>query len=255
VTGQRDFVQSLGRGLTVMKALSVPAPGLTLAQVARDTGLTRAAARRFLLTLAELGYVRADGGRFALTPRVLELGHSYLSSLTLPELAQPHLRGLVEQVHESSSMSVLDGKDVVYVAREPTRRIMTVAIAVGTRFPAHVTSMGRVLLADMAPEVLDAFLDRIDLEPLTALTLTTADALRAEIERVRRQGYAIVDQELEQGLRSVAVPVRDPHGHAVAAVNVSAHATRKTLDGIRRELLPPLRATAARIEADLSGYA
>jgi IclR family pca regulon transcriptional regulator len=238
-----------------MKALSVPAPGLTLAEVARDTGLTRAAARRFLLTLAELGYVRVDGRRFALTPRVLELGHTYLSSLTLPELAQPHLRELVEQVHESSSMSVLDGSDIVYVAREPTRRIMTVAIAVGTRFPAHVTSMGRVLLSDMAPDALDGFLDGIDLEPLTAHTLTTADAIRSEIERVRRQGYAIVDQELEQGLRSVAVPVREPRGGAVAAVNVSAHATRKTLEGIRRDLLPPLRATAARIEADLSGYA
>jgi IclR family transcriptional regulator, pca regulon regulatory protein len=238
-----------------MKALSVPAPGLTLAEVARDTGLTRAAARRFLLTLAELGYVRADGGRFSLTPRVLELGHSYLSSLTLPELAQPHLRELVEQVRESSSMSVLDGSDIVYVAREPTRRIMTVAIAVGTRFPAHVTSMGRVLLADLAPDALDAFLELVQLEPLTAQTLTTESAIRNELERVRRQGYAIVDQELEQGLRSVAVPVRDQRGRAIAAVNVSAHATRKTLDGIRRELLPPLRATAARIESDLSGYA
>jgi IclR family transcriptional regulator, pca regulon regulatory protein len=239
----------------VMKALSVPAPGLTLAEVARNTGLTRAAARRFLLTLAELGYVRADGGRFSLTPRVLDLGHTYLSSLTLPEVAQPHLRELVEQVHESSSLSVLDGNDIVYVAREPTRRIMTVAIAVGTRFPAHVTSMGRVLLADVAPDALDAFLDAIELEALTAQTLTTEDAIRAEIERVRRQGYAIVDQELEQGLRSVAVPVRDQRGRAVAAVNVSSHATRKTLEGIRRELLPPLRAAAARIEADLSGYA
>ena len=238
-----------------MKALSVPAPGLTLAEVARDTGLTRAAVRRFLLTLAELGYVRVDGGRFSLTPRVLELGHTYLSSLTLPELAQPHLRELVEQVHESSSMSVLDGSDIVYVAREPTRRIMTVAIAVGTRFPAHVTSMGRVLLADLAPDVLDAFLEAAQLEPLTAQTLTTESAIRNELERVRRQGYAIVDQELEQGLRSVAVPVRDQRGRAIAAVNVSAHATRKTLDGIRRELLPPLRATAARIESDLSGYA
>ena len=255
MVSQRDFVQSLGRGLTVMKALSVPAPGLTLAEVARNTGLTRAAVRRFLLTLEQLGYVRADGGRFALTPRVLELGHSYLSSLTLPELAQPHLRELVEEVHESSSMSVLDGNDIVYVAREPTRRIMTVAIAVGTRFPAYATSMGRVLLADLPADALDAFLDDAPLEPLTTHTLTTPGAIRAEVERVSRQRYAIVDQELEQGLRSVAVPVRDQRGRAVAAVNVSAHATRKTLDGIRRDLLPPLRAAAARIEADLSGYA
>jgi IclR family pca regulon transcriptional regulator len=238
-----------------MKALSVPAPGLTLAEVARDTGLTRAAVRRFLLTLEELGYVRSQDGRFALTPRVLELGHSFLSSLTLPELAQPHMRELVEQVHESSSMSVLDGNDIVYVAREPTRRIMTVAIAVGTRFPAYATSMGRVLLADLPADALETFLGNAALEPLTRHTLTTPDAVRDEVGRVRRQGYAVVDQELEQGLRSVAVPVRDQRGRAVAAVNVSAHATRKTLDGIRRELLPPLREAAARIEADLSGYA
>src|SRR5262249_53837640 len=138
------FVQSLERGLSVIRALSAPGEGLTLAEVARETGLTRAAARRFLLTLQDLGYVRAEDRRFRLTPRVLELGYSFLSNLTLPEIAQPHLRELVHRVGESSSVSILDGLEIAYVAREPTRRIMTVAIAVGTRFPAYATSMGRV---------------------------------------------------------------------------------------------------------------
>src|SRR2546421_5460362 len=194
------FVQSLERGLSVIRALSAPGRGLTLADVARETGLTRAAARRFLLTLEQLGYVRAEDRRFALTPRVLELGYAFLSSLTLPQIAQPHLRELVERVHESSSVSVLDGHDVVYVAREPTQRIMTVAISVGTRFPAHATSMGRVLLAGLDDAKLDAFLERVDLRKLTPETLTEEGALRAELAQVRRQGWALVDQELEGGL-------------------------------------------------------
>ena len=161
-------MQSLERGLSVIRVLNVPAPGLTLTDVAREAGLTRAAARRFLLTLVDLGYVRCKDRRFSLTPSVLELGYSFLSSLTLPEIAQPHLRDLVQRVHESSSVSVLDGTDVVYVAREPTQRIMTVAIAVGTRFPAYATSMGRVLLAGLDDAELDAFFGRAELTPLTA---------------------------------------------------------------------------------------
>ena len=151
-------MQSLERGLDVIRALSLPGAGRTLSEVARDTGLTRASARRFLLTLEELGYVRSDDRRFVLTPRVLELGYAFLSSLTLPQIAQPHLRELVERVHESSSVSVLDGDEIVYVAREPTQRIMTVAISVGTRFPAHATSMGRVLLAGLPVPALESFL-------------------------------------------------------------------------------------------------
>jgi IclR family pca regulon transcriptional regulator len=247
-------VQSLERGLAVVRALSAPGPGLTLADVARQTGLTRAAARRFLLTLADLGYVRAVDRRFSLTPRVLELGYSYLSSLTLPEIAQPHLRELVEQVHESSSVCVLDGSEIVYVAREPTQRIMTVAIAVGTRFPAYATSMGRVLLSGLGDEELDEFLASTQLRPLTAGTLTDSNALRKEIRRVRRQGWALVDQELEDGLRSVATRICGPDGDVVAAVNLSTHASRRTLEAIRRELLPPLRATAASIERDLAAW-
>ena len=236
----------------MIRALSRPGPGQTLSDVARETSLTRAAARRFLLTLEDLGYVRADDRRFSLTPRVLELGYSFLSSLTLPELAQPHLRELVGRVHESSSVSVLDGDEVVYVAREPTQRIMTVAISVGTRFPAYATSMGRVLLADLSDAQLVDSLARAHRKKLTARTLTDEAELRAALEQVRHQGFAIVDQELEGGLRSVAAPIRDPRGRAVAAINISTHASRTTLDAIRGTMLPQLLATAARIERDLA---
>jgi len=245
-------VQSLERGLDVIRALSRPGPGRTLSDVARDTGLTRASARRFLLTLEELGYVRADERWFSLTPRVLELGYAFLSSLTLPQIAQPHLRELVGRVHESSSVSVLDGAEIVYVAREPTQRIMTVAISVGTRFPAHATSMGRVLLAGLTDGELDAFLAAAQLPSFTAATLTDRRRLRQELERVRRQGWALVDQELEDGLRSIAVPLRNQSGQVVAAMNLSTHASRRTPAGIRRELLPPLRRAAEAIEADLA---
>lgn len=249
---ERRFVQSLERGLAVIRALSLPGPGQTLSDVARDTGLTRASARRFLLTLEHLGYVRSDDRRFVLTPRVLELGYAFLSSLTLPQIAQPHLRELVERVHESSSVSVLDGTDVVYVARETTRRIMTVAISVGTRFPAYATSMGRVLLAGLGDPELDASLQASELRPLTASTLTDRTALRNEIRRVRRRGWALIDQELEEGLRAVAVPIRDSSGEVVAAINLSTHASRRTPAAIRQELLPPLLEAAETIAADLA---
>lgn len=245
------FVQSLERGLAVIRSFDAAAPELTLSEVARAAGLTRAAARRFLLTLVDLGYVRTDGRLFALSPRVLELGYAYLSSLSLPEVAEPHLERLGSEVHESSSVSVLDGGDVVYVARVPTSRIMTVAINVGTRFPAYATSMGRVLLAGLPADELDDYLARAALTRLTPRTATSATALRAEIERVRAQGWALVDQELEVGLRAVAAPIRDRTGRVVAAVNVSAHASRTSLDTMRRDLLPPLLAAATRIEADL----
>jgi IclR family pca regulon transcriptional regulator len=253
---ERDgaFVQSLERGLLVIRALNAPEPR-ALSDVARATSISRAAARRFLLTLEQLGYVRQTSGRFALTPRVLELGYAYLSSLTLPEVAQPHLQRLVEQVQESSSVSVLDGDDVVYVARVPTRRIMSVTISVGTRFPAYATSMGRVLLAGLPDDEVDAKLARADLRKLTARTITSVDDLRDEIKRVRRQGYAIVDEELEAGLRSIAAPVRDAAGAVSAAVNLSAQASRTTVADMKRRLLPRLRETAAAIERDLGAGA
>jgi IclR family pca regulon transcriptional regulator len=246
-----EFVQSLERGLAVIRAFDGEHPELTLSDVARVTGLTRAAARRFLLTLVDLGYVRTDGRLFALRPRVLELGYSYLSSLGLPEVALPHMEALAAQVHESSSLCVLDGKDIAYVARVPTHRIMTVAITVGTRFPAYATSMGRVLLAGLPQNVLDGHLSDGDFKQLTPKTITRADKLRAAIAKIAGQGYALVDQELEIGLRSIAVPVR-VRGKVVAALNVSMHASRGSSDAARRELLPPLRETADAIEADLA---
>jgi IclR family transcriptional regulator, pca regulon regulatory protein len=246
------FVQSLERGLAVIRAFDAAHPQLTLSEVAAVTGVTRAAARRFLLTLADLGYVRSDGRFFSLTARVLELGYAYLSSLSLPEVAEQHLEALVAEVNESSSMSVLDGGDVVYVARVPVSRIMRVAINVGTRFPAYATSMGRVLLAGLPDPELEAYLASVRLERLTARTVSSIAALRGELTRVRSQGWALVNQELEEGLRAVAAPVRDRTGRVVAAVNVSAHASRTSLEAMRRDLLPPLLKAAVRIEVDLA---
>lgn len=246
-----DRVQSLERGLLIIRALSDSEPQ-TLSDVARRTGLSRAAARRFLLTLHHAGYVRQSGGRYSLTPRVLELGYAYLSSLTLPEVAQHHLEALVEQVNESSSVSVLDGTEVVYVARVPTRRIMSVSISVGTRFPAYATSMGRVLLAGLDDEELTAVLARIEFKPLTGGTITAADELAREIETTRRLRYALVDQELEAGLRSIAAPIRDPSRRVAGAVNLSVHASRASVTMMKRSLLPPLLETAAAIERDLA---
>ena len=245
-----QFVQSLSRGLAVIRALNSPEP-MTLSDIARASELSRASARRFVLTLEELGYVQQSAGRFALTPRVLELGFAYLSALGLPEVAQPHMERLVETVRESSSVCVLDGESVVYVARVPTRRIMNVVISVGTRFPAYATSMGRVLLAGLDQEVCAELLDRIELVPLAHDTITTRPQLEAELERVRLAGYAIVDQELESGLRSVAAPIRDRRERVIAAVNLAVHATRVSVAEIRESLLGPLLETAAAIERDL----
>jgi IclR family transcriptional regulator, pca regulon regulatory protein len=246
-----DYVQSLERGLAVIRAFGAEHPELRLSDVARATGLTRAAARRFLLTLVRLGYVRQDGSSFSLRPRVLELGYAYLSALSLPEVAQPHMETLVGEVNESSSVAVLDDLDIVYVVRVPTRRIMTITIAVGTRLPAYATSMGRVLLAGLDPEALDERLDRIEIEPLTPTTVPDVKTLRQRIEEVRQAGWAAVDQELEQGVRSAAVPIRDATQAVVAALNVSVHATRMTMQALRREIVPKLLRTAEAIEVDL----
>ncbi|MEU7849049.1 IclR family transcriptional regulator [Micromonospora parva] len=252
-TRSPEFVQSLERGLAVIRAFDGDHPQLTLSEVARRTGLTRAAARRFLLTLVELGYVHTDGRLFSLRARILELGYAYLSSLSLPEVAQRHMEALVARVHESCSVSVLDGDEVVYVARVPTKRIMTVGISVGTRFPAYATSMGRVLLAAQPADWLDDYLATAQLRPLTRRTVTDPAKLRAVLTKIAAQGYAIVDQELEEGLRSVAAPIHGENGSVIAAVNVSAHATRGSFEMIRRELLPPLLAAAKRIEEDIRG--
>jgi IclR family transcriptional regulator, pca regulon regulatory protein len=244
------FVQSLERGLAVVRALNTP-EAQTLSDVAKTTGLSRAAARRFLLTLDHLGYVEQRDGRFSLTPLVLELGHSYLTSLGLPEVAQPHLERLVKEVQESSSVSILDDTDILYVARVHTRRIMTVSINVGTRFPAWATSMGRVLLADMPADQRAAILDRSPFQEFTDSTIADREGLEKELDKIARQGYAIVDQELEIGLRSVAAPIRRADGRATAAVNLSVQAATTSVKQIRDRLVDPLVETATAISHDL----
>ncbi len=246
-----DFVQSLDRGLAVIRAFGPDRERLSLSEVARATGLTRAAARRFLLTLVKLGYVRSDGREFSLRPKVLELGYAYLSGLALPDVAEPHLEELAARLHESSSISVLDGHHIVYVARVPTKRIMTVAISVGTRFPAYAASMGRVLLAALSADELDRYLAEAIFEAFTERTVTDPERLREVIAEVRRDGYSIVDQELEEGLRAIAAPIHDSSGAVTAAINVSAHASRMGPDAMRTQLLPALLETARHIEADL----
>lgn len=247
-----DFVQSLERGLAVIQAFSATSPRLTLSDVARATGLTRAASRRFLLTLQHLGFVDSDEREFFLTPRILRLGYTYLSSTPFWSLAQTHIEELVDRVHESSSISVRDRDEIVYVARVPTKRIMTISLAVGTRLPMYPTSMGRVLLAGQSDDEIDAYLARAELRPLTGRTVTDPAALRAMVMDVREQGWALVDQELEDGVRSVAAPLCDASGHVLGAVNVSAHATRTNLDVLRKQFLPALLDTTARINDDLS---
>jgi IclR family pca regulon transcriptional regulator len=246
------FLQGLERGLAVIRAFSADAPSLTLSEVARAVGITPATARRILLTLEELGYVRNDSRRFSLTPRVLALGWAYLSSLDLGELAGPFMEELSAATRESCSIATLDLPDIVYVARVPTSRIMTVALGVGARLPAYPTSMGRVLLAGLADDDLTSYLSTLRTESLTARTVTAPDKLRATIDRARTDGYALVDQELELGLRSIAAPIHNARGRIIAALNVSAHASRSTPTALRTEVLPHLHNAAAQITTALT---
>jgi IclR family transcriptional regulator, pca regulon regulatory protein len=241
------FLQGLERGLAVIRAFDAERPSLTLSEVSREVGITPATARRILLTLEELGYVRSDGRRFSLTPRVLALGWAYLSSLDLGDIAGPFMEELSLKTQESCSIATLDLPDIVYVARVPTRRIMTVALGVGARLPAYVTSMGRVLLADAPAHEVSAYLSALEPEELTDHTVTSVDELRELVTQAGADGYALVDQELELGLRSIAVPIRDSRGRAVAALNVSAHASRSTRASLRNEVLDPLRECADQI--------
>lgn len=244
-------VQSLERGLAVIRAFDAEHARMTLSEVARATGLTRATARRFLHTLVGLGYMGTDGRVFWLRPRILELGYAYLSSMTLPDLATPHLKALSDEVHESSSVSVLDGTDVVYVARIPARRIMAVGITVGTRFPAYATSMGRAMLAALPVTAADAVIGETRFAALTSKTAADADALRRKLAETRRLGYALVDQELEVGLRSIAAAILGAQGEVVAAVNLSVPATAVTIEEMRRRLLPALLTARDAIQRDL----
>ncbi|MEU8963107.1 IclR family transcriptional regulator C-terminal domain-containing protein [Streptomyces sp. NPDC048491] len=246
-----DFVESLARGLTVLTAFGPGRAELTLSAVAEATGLPRATARRALITLDHLGLVATEGRAFRLTPRVLALGCPPLSRTTLSDIAAPHLATLVRRVHDSASLAVLDGDAIQYTARVATTRIMSVNITLGTRFPAYAAAMGRVLLADLPAPQRAERLRRTALPALTPRTVTSPAVLAGLLDEAAAQGYALVDEELEEGLRSLAVPVRDAAGRAVAAVNVAMHTTRRTLAECRAELLPELRATAAAIEADL----
>ena len=252
---ETDFVQSLQRGLAVIRAFDADNPTLTLSDVARATGLARAAARRFLLTLVDLGYIRVEGRQFQLSPRVLELGRPFLSSLTLPEIALPHLREATDELRESSSLAVLDGSDIVYVAHAPAKRILSISIDIGTRDLAFATSLGRVLLAGQDDDWLDHYLANVELPAITPRTINTKSKLRSELMRIRRQGWAFVDQELEDGLRAIAAPIHDEHGNVIAAANLAVHASRWTNDAIRDTLLPRLLHTTTAIDHDMNAAA
>ncbi|ATL28302.1 IclR family transcriptional regulator domain-containing protein [Streptomyces formicae] len=246
------FLQSLARGLAVLRALGeARGDGLPLTALAAATGLPRATARRCLHTLRQEGYAAHEGGLYRPLPRILELGHAALSRLGFAELAEPHLRDLADRVHQSASVTVLDGADILYVARAATVRVMSVRITVGTRFPAYATAMGRVLLAGLPGEERARLLKATPPRALTAHTVTDPDALTRILERAESEGHATADQELEEGLRSVAVPVRDATGRVVAALNVARHAGPEPLDATRDALLPALRETARAIESDL----
>lgn len=246
------FVQSLERGLAVIKAFSADEPELTLSDIARRTGMTRAAARRFVLTLVDLDYVGVVDRRFHLRPTVLELGYTYLSLMSVPQIATPHLTRLSEQLKETTSLAVLDGEEIIYVARIGGRRVWSSGLTVGTRLPAFVTSHGRVQLAALPDAALDAYLATARLEARTARTTTDPDVLRERLLEVRKQGFALVDQELEEGVTSLAVPVHDRSGTVVASVNVGIHSGRLSPAALRRTALEPLRETAARIERDIA---
>jgi IclR family pca regulon transcriptional regulator len=251
-----QYVQSLARGLAVIRAFDTEHPVMTLTEVAARTGLTRATARRFLHTLVELGYVRTDGKTFALTAKVLQLGYAYLSGLSLPQLAMPHLEELSLKLGESTSAAVLDGTDIAYIARVTTRRIMNVGITVGTRFPAYRTSMGRVLLAALPPAGLKAYLAATEIKAATPRGLGSVPELLAVLETVRAQGWCLVDQELELGLMSVAAPVYDGPTKVVAAINVSLQAqsvaAQPDKDAYLASVADEVVATAKLISADLT---
>ncbi len=245
-----DFVEALARGLDVLRAFDARRPRLSLSEVAAVTGLARPTARRLLLTLEELGYVRAANGQFELTPRVLHLGMSYVSSLGLWDIARPHLEDLVSRTHESSSMAQLDGSDIVYVARVAVPKIIALRVEIGTRFPAVQTSQGKVLLASLPPELLEETLELPSRSGLPAFLPRPREALERELQEVRARGWALANEELAPGVRSVAVAVRDGTGTVRAAMNVTVHAAETSVDTLLGEHLPKLLHTAGEISAE-----
>ncbi|MGW1682217.1 IclR family transcriptional regulator domain-containing protein [Saccharopolyspora sp. NPDC002376] len=246
----RDYIQSIERGFTVLLAFDAERPNPTLAEIATATGLSRPAVRRILITLQRLGYVRSAGSRWALTPRVLSIGQHYSASNAMADLAQPHLMELAEQTQESASLAALDGAEIVYIGRVPVRRIMSINVSLGTRVPAHATSMGRVLLAWASPLEVEHAIKESGLKAYTPRTITDQAVFREELRKVRQQGWAIVSGELEEGLLSVAAPVRDQAGTVVAALASSTSAGRSNAEQLREELVPLVVRTAGRISRE-----
>lgn len=243
--GDRDYVAALASGLQILKAFDAEHPRMTLTEMASRTDMDRAKARRFLLTLEALGYVRRSGRDFELTPRVLELGHAFQASNQYRAVIQHYLQDITAEIGESSSLSVLDGIDVVYVVRSAApHRLMAITLSVGTRLPAVYTSMGRVLFAQLADAQLDKLLTEVKLQPHTPYSLTDMGALRAEIVKVGEQGYSIVDQELDLGLRSVATAVFAGNGDLLGAINISTNAARVPLEVLQNDYLPRLQLLA-----------
>ena len=242
--GDRDFVASLEKGLLVIEAFDASRARLTLSDVAKLTGITRAAARRYLLTLTKLNYAEFDGRYFSLTPRILRLGYAYLSSASLSAQVQPFLERISEETGESSSAAVLDGDDIVYIARSATRRIMSIGLGVGSRLPAHCTALGRAILAFQPEDEFQAYLQRVRLEARTPKTITDKSAFQHALEATRKQGYAIVNEELEYGLRSIAVPVVQKNGKVTIALNLSAQAGRVSAEEMQGRFLPLLKSAS-----------
>lgn len=247
--GDPDFMTSLGRGLAVLSVFSQHPREVTMSQISTDTGISRAAVRRVLYTLVKLGYVGEQGRGYVLLPRVLGIGGAYVASSSMTAAAQPVLDSLRDDVHESCSLGVLDGDDILYVARAETVRIMSIGLRAGSRLPAYCTSMGRVLLAALPRDTLDGYLDRTALRPRTERTITRREEFLETLERVRREGVALVDQELEIGLRSVAVPVRSRSGAVIGALNIGTQAGRVGLGVMQSQLLPRLREAARQLGA------
>ncbi|HAI46175.1 MAG TPA: IclR family transcriptional regulator [Stenotrophomonas sp.] len=245
--GDPDFMTSLGRGLVVLSVFSQHPREVTMSQISTETGISRAAVRRVLYTLEKLGYVGEQGRGFVLLPRVLGMGGAYVASSSMTAAAQPVLDALRDDVHESCSLGVLDGDDVLYVARAETVRIMSIGLRAGSRLPAYCTSMGRVLLAALPHDTLESYLERNPLRPRTERTVTRMDEFLDTLDRVRRDGVALVDQELEIGLRSIAVPVHARGGAVVGALNIGTQAGRISLGVMQSQLLPRLREAAQRL--------